>query len=103
MITLIHLFYIMDMMLVVPLTIVVYIFYDIYVNIVVILLLYHYDYYQYSLGVIIIIPNIAHLRPDEIGKMDEFIKAGEEAALEKIDEIKKLVFAETLEIAQTKA
>ena len=41
---------------------------------------------------IVIIPDIAHLRPDEIGKMDEFIKAGEEAALEKIDEIKKLLF-----------
>jgi NTE family protein len=40
---------------------------------------------------IVIIPNIAHLRPDEIGKMDEFIKAGENAALEKIDEIKSLI------------
>jgi len=40
----------------------------------------------------VIIPQIAHLRPDEIGKMDEFIRAGEEAALEKIDEIKKLIF-----------
>jgi len=43
---------------------------------------------------IVIIPNIAHLRPDEIGKMDEFIKAGEEAALEKIDEIKALLQSE---------
>lgn len=40
---------------------------------------------------VVIIPQIAHLRPDEIGKIDEFIKAGEEAALEKIDEIKKLI------------
>lgn len=40
---------------------------------------------------IVIIPQIAHLRPDEIGKLDEFIKAGEEAALEKIDEIKALI------------
>lgn len=40
---------------------------------------------------VVIIPQIAHLRPDAIGKMDEFIKAGEEAALEKIDEIKKLI------------
>lgn len=39
----------------------------------------------------VIIPQIAHLRPDEIGKMDEFVKAGEEAALEKIDEIKKFI------------
>ncbi|MBA3693052.1 MAG: patatin-like phospholipase family protein [Acidobacteria bacterium] len=43
---------------------------------------------------IVIIPQIAHLRPDEISKMDEFIKAGEEAALEKIDEIKRLIFSE---------
>ena len=40
---------------------------------------------------VVIIPQIAHLRPDEIGKIDEFIKAGEEAALEKIDQIKKLI------------
>jgi predicted acylesterase/phospholipase RssA len=40
---------------------------------------------------VVIIPNIAHLRPDEIGKMDEFIQAGEVAALEKIDEIKDLI------------
>lgn len=43
---------------------------------------------------VVIIPKIAHLRPDEIGRMDEFIKAGEEAALEKIDEIKKLLAGE---------
>lgn len=40
---------------------------------------------------IVIIPQIAHLRPDAIGKIDEFIKAGEVAALEKIDEIKALI------------
>lgn len=40
---------------------------------------------------VVIVPKIAHLRPDEIGKMDEFIKLGEEAALEKIDEIKNLI------------
>ena len=43
---------------------------------------------------VVIIPNIAHLRPDAIGRMDEFIKAGEEAALEKIDEIKSLLESE---------
>lgn len=42
---------------------------------------------------VVIIPKIAHLRPDEIGKLDEFVKAGEAAALEKIDEIKKLLFS----------
>lgn len=50
--------------------------------------------HQHYRADIVIIPEIAHLRPDEIGKMDEFVKAGEEAALEKIDEIKELVFAE---------
>ena len=40
---------------------------------------------------VVIVPQIAHLRPDEISKMDEFVKAGEEAALEKMDEIKKLL------------
>ena len=39
----------------------------------------------------VIIPEIAHLRPDEIGKMDQFIEAGEKAAREKIDEIKNLI------------
>jgi NTE family protein len=43
---------------------------------------------------VVIIPQIAHLRPDEMGKMDEFIKLGEAAALEKIDEIKKLISVE---------
>ena len=41
---------------------------------------------------VVIIPQIAHLRPDEIGKMEEFIRLGEEAAREKIDEIKQLDF-----------
>ncbi len=40
---------------------------------------------------IVIKPQIAHLRPDEIGKMHEFIELGEKAALEQIDEIKNLV------------
>lgn len=43
---------------------------------------------------VVIIPQIAHLRPDEIGKMEEFIKLGEEAAQAKMDEIKKLVFGD---------
>lgn len=42
----------------------------------------------------LIVPQIAHLRPDEIGKMDEFIQLGEEATLAKIDEIKELIFSE---------
>lgn len=40
---------------------------------------------------IIIIPAIAHLRPDQINKRDEFISLGEAAAREKIDEIKSLI------------
>lgn len=43
---------------------------------------------------LVITPQIAHLRPDEIGKMDEFIELGEQAALAKIDEIKKLIAEE---------
>lgn len=39
----------------------------------------------------VISPEIAHLRPDQIGKIDEFVKLGEKAALEQIDEIKKLI------------
>jgi NTE family protein len=40
---------------------------------------------------IIVVPEIGHLRPDEIGKRGEFIKLGEEAARERMDEIKKLI------------
>lgn len=47
--------------------------------------------HQHYRADIVIIPEIAHLRPDEISKMDEFIEAGERAALEKIDEIKNLI------------
>lgn len=50
--------------------------------------------HQHYRADVVIIPQISHLRPDEIGKMDEFIRAGEEAALEKIDEIKRLIFSE---------
>jgi NTE family protein len=40
---------------------------------------------------IVITPQVSHLRPDEMGKMNEFIKAGEIAAQEKIEEIKKIL------------
>jgi NTE family protein len=39
----------------------------------------------------VIIPPLAHLRPDEISKMDEFIELGEKAALAQIDQIKRLI------------
>ena len=39
----------------------------------------------------VIIPEIAHLRPDEIGKMEEFIDLGEKAALAKIGDIRALL------------
>jgi NTE family protein len=41
---------------------------------------------------VVIVPQIAHLRPDEINKMAEFIELGEEAARAKVDEIKRLIF-----------
>jgi len=40
---------------------------------------------------VVIIPDIAHLRPDEIGKIDQFVEAGEKATRDKIDDIKKLI------------
>ncbi|MCS6873200.1 MAG: patatin-like phospholipase family protein [Pyrinomonadaceae bacterium] len=46
---------------------------------------------------IVITPNVSHLRPDEIGKMQEFIKAGEKAALEKLSEIRKLIDLEKVD------
>ncbi len=46
---------------------------------------------QYELADLMIIPKIGHLRPDDMGKIDEFVSLGEEAALEKIDEIRNLI------------
>ncbi len=40
---------------------------------------------------IVIEPQIAHIRPDELAKRDELVELGEQAALEKIDEIKRLL------------
>jgi hypothetical protein len=40
---------------------------------------------------IVIEPQIAHIRPDEMGKRDELIELGEKAALEKIDAIRNLL------------
>lgn len=40
---------------------------------------------------VVIEPQIAHIRPDEIAKRDELIDLGEKAALEKISEIKALL------------
>lgn len=40
---------------------------------------------------VVIEPQIAHIRPDEIAKRDELIELGRKAALEKIDEIKSLL------------
>lgn len=47
--------------------------------------------HQHYRADIVIIPEIGHLRPDEIGKREEFIDLGEKAALEKIGEIKALL------------
>ena len=40
---------------------------------------------------IVIEPQIEHIRPDELKKMDEMVELGEKAALEQIDKIKKLL------------
>jgi NTE family protein len=40
---------------------------------------------------VVVIPQIAHLRPDQIGKRDEFIAFGEAAGRDTIDAIRKLV------------
>lgn len=40
---------------------------------------------------VVIEPEIAHIRPDEIGKRDELMELGEKAALEKIDEIRQMI------------
>jgi NTE family protein len=46
---------------------------------------------QHHLADIVIEPAIAHLRPDQIRKRDEFITFGEAAARERIDEILRLI------------
>lgn len=48
---------------------------------------------------VVIEPAIAHIRPDEMGKRDELIELGYQAAVEKMDEIKAVV--EKLEIEDT--
>lgn len=45
---------------------------------------------EHAAADIVISPAIAHLRPDQIGKRDEFIALGEHAANEALDEIKQL-------------
>lgn len=40
---------------------------------------------------VVIVPQIAHLRPDEINKRDEFIRSGEAAATEKMAEITSII------------
>ena len=40
---------------------------------------------------VVIEPAIAHIRPDEMGKRDELIELGYQAAVEKMDEIKAVV------------
>ena len=46
---------------------------------------------------IVVEPEIAHIRPDELGKREELIRLGEKAMLEKIDEIKNLLLSEPKE------
>ena len=46
---------------------------------------------QYASADVVIVPKIAHIRPDQMNRRDELIKLGEEAARAHIDEILKLV------------
>lgn len=46
---------------------------------------------QHYRASVVIEPAIGHIRPDEMGKRDELMKLGEEAALEKIGEIKAAI------------
>ena len=47
--------------------------------------------HQHQHADVVIVPQVAHLRPDQIGKRDEFIELGGQAALSHIDEIKSLL------------
>jgi len=46
---------------------------------------------QHELADVVIEPKIAHIRPDQIKKRDELLRLGEEAAREKLPEIKALI------------
>jgi len=46
---------------------------------------------QHEFADIVIEPKIAHIRPDQIKKRDELLRLGEEAAREKLPEIKALI------------
>lgn len=47
---------------------------------------------------IVIEPQIAHIRPDEIAKRDELTELGEKAALEKIDEIRAVIDGHAIKV-----
>lgn len=46
---------------------------------------------QHHIADVVIEPQIAHIRPDEIGKREELMALGEQAALAKIDQIRALI------------
>jgi NTE family protein len=46
---------------------------------------------QREIAHIVIEPKIAHIRPDQMNKREELMRLGQEAALEKIDEIKSIL------------
>lgn len=50
--------------------------------------------HQHQNADLVIVPQIAHLRPDQIGRRDEFIDLGEQAAQLHIDAIKDLINTE---------
>lgn len=47
--------------------------------------------FQHLHADVVIAPEIAHLRPDELGKRDEFIALGYEAALAQLDEVRAAI------------
>lgn len=47
--------------------------------------------FQHYAADVVIAPEIAHIRPDQISKRDELIRLGEDAALKKMDEIERLL------------
>ncbi|NNF00260.1 MAG: patatin-like phospholipase family protein [Pyrinomonadaceae bacterium] len=47
--------------------------------------------HQHFQADVVVIPEIAHLRPDEIRKMNEFVELGEKAAADQIDQIKRII------------
>jgi NTE family protein len=46
---------------------------------------------EQQLADVVIVPEIAHIRPDQINKREELLRLGEEAGLAAVEDIKKLI------------